>query len=140
MTQRKIRHAARSLALQKLYSWEINNDISNEAEEFILGEEDEETNIEEVRIYTAYLVEGTKEHIEDIDTMINKHSKNHSVKTIGKVNKNILRLSIFSLLYNKEVHPNIVIDEAVKLSLEFSDDVSYSFINGVLDSIKKKEL
>ncbi len=140
MTQRKIRHAARSLALQKLYIWDINRDISNVSEDIIIDEDAEDLISEEVVIYSNYLVEGTKEHLEALDDLIDKYSKNHSVKTIGKINKNILRLSIFSLLYNKEVHPNIVIDEAVKLSLEFSDDVSYTYINGVLDSIKKKEL
>ena len=142
MGKGKIRHTARSLALQQLYAWDLTRDISEGDLVAWDAEGDGEPNVDdtETNLFSTYLVQGTKEHLDEIDELIRKYSRNRSVEKIGKINRNILRLSIFSLFYTKEIHPNIVIDEAVKLSIEFSDDISYSFINGVLDAIKKNEL
>lgn len=136
------RHKARELALQYLFAYDfgMEYDIQPELDFPCKTEEELASFDEETKIFAVYLAKGTIEHLEYIDSMIQKYSNNRAMSEIGRVNKNIIRLSIFSLLYNKETHPSIVIDEAVKLSLGFSDDVSYKFVNGVLDAFKKKEL
>jgi N utilization substance protein B len=136
------RHKARELALQYLFAYDfrVKYNILPEPGFPCKTEEEIASFDEETKVFASYLANGTIEHIEYIDSMIQKYSNNRAMTEIGRVNKNIIRLSIFSLLYNKETHPSIVIDEAVKLSLEFSDDVSYKFVNGVLDAFKKKEL
>ena len=68
---------------------------------------------------------------------ISDFSYNRPLERIDIVDRNILRLSIYSLLQN-EVHPHVIIDEAVKLSQDFSTEVNYKFINGILDTFQKK--
>ena len=53
------------------------------------------------------------------------------------MDRNILRIAFYQLAITKDVHPAIVIDEAVKLSQELSNDVSFRFINGILDAYRK---
>ena len=84
------------------------------------------------------MITGTLEHLDEIDSIISKYSKNRPIENIDGVDRNILRISIFQLLYDKETHPTIVIDEAVKLSQELSNDVSFKFINGILDTYSKE--
>ena len=137
----KQRHEARILALQYLYSHEFRslNGLEEENELPCLSEEEIAAYDVEIPTFARYLYAGTLEHLESIDALISTYSKRRPIERIGIITKNILRLSIFSLLYMKEVHPSIVIDEAVKLSLEFTDDVTYKYINGILDAVKKQE-
>ena len=85
-------------------------------------------------LYASYLIDGVLTHLVEIDEMINRFSSKRSIENISLVDRNILRVSLYTLLYCKDIHPNIVIDEAVKLSQEFSTEVNYRFINGLLDT------
>lgn len=136
------RHEARQLALKYLYAWEFSKNNKMEfLDEFPCLDEEEILQIsDENTLYAKLLLQGVLENLEELDALIIKYSTNRPIERIGIITKNILRLSIFSLLYNKEVHPSIIIDEAVKLSIEFSDDVTFKFVNGILDTIKKQEV
>ncbi len=130
---------ARSLAVQTLYALDINGKIHETAIPYSsdfpgLSEKEQEELESDVVLYALFLINGTLEHIEETDEMINRFSSRRSIENISIVDRNILRISIFSLLYCKDVHTNIVIDEAVKLSQEFSTEVNYRFINGLLDT------
>ena len=93
---------------------------------------------DEVKIFARYLINGTIENLEQIDKLISAYSLNRPIDRIDAVDRAILRMSVFCFLYDKEIHPNVVIDEAVKLSQEFSTEVTYKFINGILDTMSKK--
>jgi N utilization substance protein B len=80
---------------------------------------------------------GTLESLDEVDAYISEFSFNRPIDRISIVDRNILRLSIYSML-KSDVHPHIIIDEAVKLSQDFSTQVNYKFINGILDSFQKK--
>lgn len=136
----KTRHKARGIALQTLYSLDINGRIRNTSfpytEGFAGQSEEEEASLEsEVTLYALYLINGTLEHLKALDEVIGKYSKKRSLENISYVDRNILRLSIFTLFFCKDVDANVVIDEGVKLSLEYSTEINYRFINGVLDSV-----
>lgn len=136
----KSRHRAREIALQTLYAMDFNNELGTVPvpEVFPALTEEEQSALEqEVVIFAKYIVCGTIEHLPEIDAMIARFSTNRPIERIDVVDRNILRLSIFSLLYAKDIHPHIVIDEAVKLSQDFSSEVNYKFINGILDSMQK---
>lgn len=137
----KSRHRAREIALQTLYAMDFNNELSSAAqvpEQFpALTEEEQSALEEEVVLFAKYLVYGTIEHLDEIDAMISKFSTNRPIEKIDVVDRNILRMSVFTLLFAKDIHPYIVIDEAVKLSQDFSSEVNYKFINGILDSMQK---
>ena len=134
------RHRARELATDTLYSLDFNSNLPPVGDwELFQGLSDEEISelTEETRIYAQFIINGTLDHLEEIDDLISGYSHKRSIDKIDTVDRNILRISFFQLLYDKETHPTIVIDEAVKLSQELSNDVSFKFINGILDTYSK---
>ena len=135
----KTRHLARAKALQTLYSLDFNGKIHQTGFPYAGGfeglmDEEEQKLEEDVVLYAQYLINGVLEHIDETDEMISRFSSNRSIENISIVDRNILRISIFSLLYCKDIETNIIIDEAVKLSQEYSTEVNYRFINGLLDT------
>ena len=135
----KSRHLARSIAVQTLYALDFNGTIHNCATPYLDGfagcsKEEQDALEPEVVLYASYLIDGVLTHLVEIDKMINRFSSKRSIENISLVDRNILRVSLYTLLYCKDIHPNIVIDEAVKLSQEFSTEVNYRFINGLLDT------
>ena len=137
------RHEARELAVETLYALDFNDQITSYPDLTSLpGKNDEEMKElpEDVLFYARYLISGVLSHLTEIDEIISKYSINRPLDKINYVDRNILRISVFALLYEKDLHPSIVINEAVKLSQEMSTDVTYKFINGMLDNISKKEI
>jgi len=135
----KTRHLARAIAVQTLYSLDFNSKIHGSSipysEGFAGYTQEEQSALEsDVVLYASYMINGVLQHLDEIDEMINRFSSKRSIENINLVDRNILRLSIYTLLYCKDIHPNIVIDEAVKLSQEYSTEVNYRFINGLLDT------
>ena len=135
----KSRHLARAIAVQTLYSLDFNGRIHDcplpYSELFAGYTEQEQKNLEtDVVLYATFLIDGVLSHLNEIDEMINRFSSKRSIENINIVDRNILRISFYTLLYGKEIHPSIVIDEAVKLSQEYSTEVNYRFINGLLDT------
>jgi len=92
---------------------------------------------DEIIVFARLLVTGTIENIGAIDSMIEKHLENWDLKRLNRVDLAVLRMSVFTLMFQTDIHPSIVIDEAVELSKEFGTDDSYRFVNGVLDSVRK---
>lgn len=135
----KKRHYSRKLALQALYSDEFRCRNNQERDEDYKLEVLEQESEEDVKAYALYLLNGVEENKAKIDETISKYSLNRQINDIDIVDLSILRLSVFSLLFDDSLHPSIVIDEAVKLSQEFSSSKNYKFINGVLDAFVKRE-
>ena len=101
--------------------------------------EDEKQNVldEETTNFSRFLLMGTIENIENVDAMIKKHLKNWDFSRLNRVDLAVLRMSAYSLMFQSEIAPSIVIDEAIGISKQFGAGDSYSFVNGVLDSIRK---
>ncbi len=141
MSNKSDRHRAREIAIGTLYSLDLVSNLPPKGDDWILFQglnDDEIASLSlSVKVYARFLIEGTIEHLDECDSLINLYSTNRPIEMIDLVDKAILRISFFSLLFDKETHPTIVIDEAVKLSQELSNDVSFKFINGVLDSYVK---
>ena len=76
---------------------------------------------------------GTMENRESIDKLISKYSANWKIGRISKIDKQILRMSIFELMYLHDVPKSVVINEAIEIAKKYG---SSSFINGILDRIK----
>ncbi|MCP5514358.1 MAG: transcription antitermination factor NusB [Spirochaetales bacterium] len=132
------RRKGRIIAFQVIFSWDLNKTgIENLYNlEWLDTEKDKIT--EESIVFAKLLIKGTLENVSEIDEKIRQHIDNWDFKRIAKVDLAILRLSTYSLLFQKEIAGNIIIDEAVDISRVFSSDESYRFINGVLDSIYKE--
>lgn len=135
------RRKGRILAFQALYSWDLGNvDISNVLDFAWVEKETLERMGEESLSFTRLLVSGTIEHIEEIDSVIKSHLTNWDFDRLNKVDLAILRISVYPLLFQKDLHSSIIIDEAIDISKEFGSDDSFKFINAVLDSIRKSQV
>lgn len=137
MSMKSERHRAREIAVGTLYSLDLLSNLPPSGDWFMFqGLSDEEVDQLDtsVKVYARFLIEGTINHLEECDSLIRTYSTNRPIELIDGVDRAILRISFFQLLYDKETHPTIIIDEAVKLSQELSNDVSFKFINGLLDT------
>ena len=97
----------------------------------------DETDVE-VTNYSLDLVKGIKEHQTQIDDLISNSLQNWTFDRIPRVDRNILRIAVYELLYQKDVPTNVVISEAVSLAESLSTAESSAFVNGTLGTISKK--
>ena len=128
------RTRAREYALQLLYQADVTRSASGEAlEEFWLHHDVPL----EVREFAGALVAGTLAHREEIDQIIARHANNWQIGRMAVVDRNILRMGAFELLYAEDVPPKVSLNEAVELAKRFGDEESSKFVNGILDTIHK---
>lgn len=130
------RHLGRIVALQSLYEYEFR--ISSEDKGVSIDEilsrnlERYENEIDD-KEFVSTLVNGVLEYQEDLDNQIRPLAPEWPLEQIARIDRNILRLGLFELLYRKEqVPPKVAINEAVELAKAFGSDNSSKFINGVL--------
>lgn len=133
------RRKGRIIAFQTIFSWEAgNSDVADLLKfKWLVNEEDKinQNSIDFARLLAA----GTIENIAEVDELIKAHLVNWEISRLSKVDLAILRLSVYCLLYRDEIPPKVTIDEAVDIAKSFGSDESYKFVNGVLDSIRKKD-
>jgi N utilization substance protein B len=94
----------------------------------------------DIRAFAVALIRNSVENIEYIDNLIKKHSKNWSFERLTAVDKSILRLSIYSMMFLPDIPTIVTINEAIELGKIYGGDSSGQFINGILDAIKNAEL
>ena len=90
--------------------------------------------------HTIRLVEGVAEHASRIDELIDTHASNWSIDRLPDVDRAILRMAVFELLWVDDVPDAVVIDEAVELAKALSTDDSPAYVNGVLGAILAAEV
>lgn len=125
------RSEARMKALQALYQLDMNEVSVDEAIDNVAQDED--------RTYLFQLVQGVITHIKAIDQKISNHLKGWKLERISYIDRNILRLGAYEIIYETELPDAVAIDEAIELAKKFSDEKSSKFINGVLSSIMKEK-
>lgn len=128
------RTTARECALQLLYQWDVTKQPPAEILEQFWADRPE---VPEVRAFAVQLVEGTLQHLAVIDDALQKYAENWELHRMAVVDRNILRLGTFELLYADEIPSKVSINEAVELAKRFGDVDSSKFINGILDKIHK---
>ncbi|KON87100.1 antitermination protein NusB [Sporosarcina globispora] len=126
------RRTAREKALQALFQIDVSGTEPESAIEHVLeGEKSDE--------YLGKLVSGVLQHKETIDGEIKIYLEKWTLERLATVDRNLLRLSVFELLYLAEDVPaNVVLDEAIEIAKLYGDDKSSKFINGVLSKVKEK--
>ncbi len=133
------RRKARILALQTIYSWDLNEAKPEDLLDFAWLDAERRAKLSEpTAIFARHLIQGTIENIQEIDGLIQEQVKNWDIARLSKVDLALLRMSVFSLLYQKDIPPAIVINEAIDIAQDFGSDDSFRFINGVLDALRKK--
>ncbi|WP_448623699.1 transcription antitermination factor NusB [Geodermatophilus sp. URMC 64] len=129
------RSKARKRAVDVLYAADLRGRDRREqlAEEVAAGQPP-------VNDYTVRLVEGVAGHAPDIDRLIDEHASGWSLERLPDVDRAILRMAVFELLWADDVPDPVVIDEAVELAKTLSTDDSPAFVNGVLGAIAEAEV
>lgn len=126
------RRTAREKALQALFQIDMSEANPEEAILHVLEEERGDK-------YLSDLVGGVVEHKSQIDEMIKEHLEKWTIERIAPVDRNLLRLAVYELVYLKEEVPaNVVIDEAIEIAKVFGDEHASRFVNGVLSKIKQQ--
>ena len=133
------RRLSREIAVQTLFFLDFNPSFGmNDALEAVFSEREKVSN--SVKEYSKFLVNGTKENLQDIDDFLTKLSKQWKLSRMPSVDRNIARLALFEMKYSKEpLTVGIVINEAVELAKIFGTEDSSRFINGILGSAAKVE-
>ncbi len=128
------RRKSRELALRMLYQLETNSSNPERALENYC-------NIfpyqQDVVDYAESLMLGVKKDKEIIDTYIQDASEHWKINRIAFVDKNILRIGIYEMLFSEDVPPKVAIDEAIELAKKYGNEDSGNFVNGVLDKVFK---
>lgn len=129
------RTRAREKAVQSLYRIDISGTTGTEN----LGPEIEEMRPgTEARRYYENLVRGVIDTEPELDAIIERHSEHWAMSRMTVVDRNVLRIALFELLYCLDTPVNVVIDEAVELAKKFGSEQSGAFINGILDHVVKR--
>ena len=133
------RHRSRKRALQVLFEWDMRKDPIDRAiahyYETLYSEEGESKPKPDK--FMEELARGTVANAGVIDKQIEAKSEHWRLERMAVVDRNILRLAIYEFS-QRIVPPPVIIDEAIELARQFSNDESISFINGVLDAIRKQ--
>ncbi len=126
------RRRSRELAIKVLYHLEFSRDDPPAAFDLICNDFGVP---EDVKPFSRELVVGVCGHLEELDRLIAEASKNWRLERIAKVDRSILRLGAYELLYRDDIPPKVSINEAVDLGKKFGTEESGAFINGILDKI-----
>jgi transcription antitermination protein NusB len=132
------RRKARILAFQAIYAWDASGGNAKELLDFGWLEEDKRASLdEEVAAFARLLIAGTLENIGAVDEAIRTHLENWSFERLKRVDLAVLRIGVYSLMFQRDIPAQITIDEAIEIVKEYGSEDSYRFINGVLDGIWK---
>ena len=129
------------MAFQALYAWDVGSLSPLDLVRFSWIEPTDQAENERSDddfIFSRLIFLGMGEHIDEIGAIIIKLLEKWDFNRLKRVDKAILRLSTYSILFQKDTDPKIVINEAVTIARNFGTDDSFKFVNAVLDSIKRE--
>ncbi|MCX6966809.1 MAG: transcription antitermination factor NusB [Verrucomicrobia bacterium] len=127
------RREGREAAVQFLYQRDLNTGASAETIEAFW---DLRPANKKVRAFGMDIAEGVLAHQADIDARIRQAASNYDLHRIAAVDRNILRIAIYEMLFCPDVPPVVSINEAIEIAKRFGSDDSGRFVNGVLDRIR----
>lgn len=128
------RRQARELAAQFLYQFDVNGGESDEALRLFWKTQDSVN--DQVRKFAEELILGCVKNAADIDVKIKKYTEHWELSRIATVDRNILRLAMYEMLYRDDIPPVVSINEAVDIAKRYSTRESGAFVNGILDRLR----
>jgi len=129
------RRKAREIAMQVLYGLDVSRGNLKETIDLFW----KNFNVpEKLKAFSSVLVEGAWNNRKQIDTLIGGCAENWSVERMSRVDRSILRMAVYELLYCRDIPPKVAINEAIDLGKLFGSENSGAFINGVLDALYTK--
>lgn len=135
------RTKSREIALKILYQSDL---VEDETKDLItdffsyLTEEEKQELPSSIKEFAIALIEGTLSKKEEIDSIISSFAKNWHLDRMAVIDRNIMRMASYELLYRDDIPPKVSINEAVELAKKYGDVDSGKFVNGILDKISKK--
>ncbi len=133
------RRKGRILTFQSLYRFDISNANITDLQDFSwLGLERLNKLHEETSAFAHLLISGTLENIDRIDEVIKNQLEHWDFERVTKVDLAILRMSVYCLLFERDIPISVTIDEAIDIAKQFGTEESFKFINGILDGVCKK--
>ena len=133
------RRKGRIIAFQSLYRYDVSGASLEELLDFSWMDGERADKIApETLTFARLLIQGALENLPEIDTIITGQLENWVFERLNRVDRALLRLSVYCLLHQRDIPPTVTIDEAVDISKTYGTADSYRFVNGVLDGVRKK--
>ncbi len=132
------RHKARQSAVEILYAWSSGGRDSRDIPSLLTGRRQLKGRKDQDKKYLLESVDGVVVNIKTLDEAINEVIQRKDVCNIASIERNILCLGVWELLYRPDIPHRVIINEALQLSRNYADENARSFVNGVLDKLAKK--
>lgn len=134
------RHLSRSIVLQTLFEWDLNNIEKQELKEVLRRNVEEFASGSSDMAFMERLLDGVLQKKKELDLVIEKAAPEWPIDRISPVDRNVLRLGLYELLFadRSEVPAKVAINEAIELAKQFGGENSSRFINGVLGAVYKE--
>lgn len=132
------RHLSRTIAMQTLFAWDFNDRDNQQVDELVKENFEQFAPGFDDHGFVVNLVKGVIEHVEDINAYIVKFATEWPLDQITIVDRNVLRLGIYELVYDQKIPAKVAINEAIEIAKAFGGDSSGKFVNGVLGAIMKE--
>ena len=129
------RHLSRELTVQILFQLDVTDDDPGKV---LPAFWNRSRSPDAVMAFTEHLVRGTWEHRRLIDAVLQRSSEHWKIRRMPIVDRNVLRMATFELLNPGEVPAAVIIDEAIEVAKRYGNEDSGSFVNGVLDGVRKR--
>jgi N utilization substance protein B len=130
------RRKAREHALQILFQLDIRKEKPSAAVlKHFRAEYDPD---EEVKGFAEEIVKGTYKYLPKINDLIHQCAKNWSIDRMAVVDRNVLRMAIYEILYRMDIPTSVTINEAIEIAKKFGTDESGAFVNGILDRVARQ--
>jgi len=128
------RTKSRECALKILYQLDINkSDLKDSLESFYNYRKLSPA----IKEFANLIAEGTVKNLKQIDKIISKCAQNWAINRMAVIDRNILRMSVFELIFIDDIPPKVSINEAIEIAKRYGDKDSSKFVNGILDRVLK---
>lgn len=133
------RHLARAVALQSLYEWDFYRGSKDPMTVADRNLEEFATQLDE-KDFARDIVKGVVLHQSEIDGAIRRFAPDWPLEKITTVDRNVLRIASYELMYNFEIPSKVAINEAIELAKTFGGESSGKFVNGVLGAVYRDQV
>ena len=131
------RHLSRTIAMQSLFAWDFNGQGAEGLDDIVLENFNNFAPNFNDGGFVMELIDGVRDHLEEIDDYIRKYATEWPLEQITVVDRNVLRIGIYEILYSPTIPPRVAINESIEIAKAFGGNSSGKFINGVLGAIFK---
>jgi N utilization substance protein B len=131
------RHLARTIAMQSLFNWDFNGKPRDDLEKLIKKNFEQFAPKFDDHGFVNKLINGVVDKLDKIDEYITRYATEWPLEQITIVDRNVLRIGVYELIYDDDIPAKVAINEAIEIAKTFGGESSGKFVNGVLGAIYK---